>query len=62
MRLQPSDPTTQFHLAQLADFLGDTKTAIAGYKAVVRLAPNDPTATQAKQRLALLTLTTGGKK
>ena len=62
VRLQPSDPTTQFHLAQIADFLGDTKTAIAGYKAVVKLAPNDPTATQAKQRLALLTLTTGGKK
>jgi hypothetical protein len=28
----------------------------------VKLAPNDPTATQAKQRIALLTLSTGGKK
>jgi cytochrome c-type biogenesis protein CcmH/NrfG len=62
VRLQPSDPTTQYHLAQIADFLGDTTVALTAYKAVVKLAPNDPTATQAKQRIALLTLSTGGKK
>ena len=62
VKLQPSDPTTQYHLAQIADFVGDTPTALAAYKQVVKLAPNDPTATQAKQRIALLSLSTGGKK
>lgn len=62
VKLQPSDPTTQYHLAQIADFLGDTAVALPAYKAVVKLAPNDPTATQAKQRIALLSLSTVGKK
>jgi Flp pilus assembly protein TadD len=62
VRLQPDDPNTQFHLAQIADFIGDANVAVAAYKKVVKLAPNDPTATQAKQRLALLSLSTGGKK
>lgn len=62
VKLQPSDPTTQYHLAQIADFLGDTPVALAAYRQVVKLAPNDPTATQAKQRIALLTLSTAGKK
>jgi hypothetical protein len=35
---------------------------LAAYRKVVKLAPNDPTATQAKQRIALLALSTGGKK
>src|SRR5436189_293971 len=62
VRLQPSDPTTQYHLAQIADFLGDATVALPAYKAVVKLAPNDPTAAQAKQRIALLTLSTSSKK
>jgi tetratricopeptide (TPR) repeat protein len=62
VKLAPSDPTTQFHLAQIADFLGDTKVALAAYRKVVKLAPKDPSATTAKQRIALLTLSTGGKK
>jgi tetratricopeptide (TPR) repeat protein len=62
VKLQPSDPTTQYHLAQIADFLGDKTTAVAAYKAVVKLAPTDPTAAQARQRIALLTLSSAGKK
>jgi tetratricopeptide (TPR) repeat protein len=62
VKLQPTDPTTQYHLAQIADFLGDSKTALTAYKAVVKLAPNDPTATQAKQRIAQLSLAAGVKK
>ena len=62
VKIQSDDPNLQFRLAQIADYLGDTAVAIAAYKQVVKLAPNDPTATQAKQRLALLSLSSGGKK
>jgi tetratricopeptide (TPR) repeat protein len=62
VKVQPGDPTTQYHLGQIADFLGDSATALAAYKAVVKLAPTDPTATQARQRIALLTVSSGGKK
>jgi tetratricopeptide (TPR) repeat protein len=55
-KLQSSDPNTQYHLAQIADALGDTKVALAAYKKVVKLAPTDPTAKAAKQRIALLSL------
>jgi tetratricopeptide (TPR) repeat protein len=58
-RLQRTDVNTQYHYAQLADFLGDTKAAIAAYRKVVRLAPSDPTAAQAKQRIAALTASAG---
>ncbi len=54
VKLQPSDPTTQYHLAQLADFLGETTTAVSAYKAVIKLAPSDPTAKQARQRIIAL--------
>jgi cytochrome c-type biogenesis protein CcmH/NrfG len=54
-KLQPQDVNTQFHYAQLADLTGDSKAAIAAYKRVVRLAPKDPAAQQAKQRIAALT-------
>jgi tetratricopeptide (TPR) repeat protein len=53
-KLQPDDINTQYHYAQLADFLGDTKAAITAYKAVIKLAPTDPAARQAKQRIAAL--------
>lgn len=53
-RLQPGDPNTQYHLAQIADFLGDSKVALAAYRKVVRLAPNDPTAKTARQRIRQL--------
>jgi tetratricopeptide (TPR) repeat protein len=53
-KLQPDDVNTQFHYAQLADLTGDSTAAIAAYKKVVRLAPNDPSAQQARQRIAAL--------
>jgi cytochrome c-type biogenesis protein CcmH/NrfG len=55
---QPDDVNTQFHFAQLADFVGDRKAAIAAYQKVVKLAPTDPAARQAKQRIAVLKLST----
>lgn len=53
-RLQPDDVNTQFRFAQLADAVGDTKAAIAAYQKVVKLAPTDPSAAQAKERIAAL--------
>jgi tetratricopeptide (TPR) repeat protein len=61
-KLQPTDVNTQYHLGQLADFLGDTKVALTAYGKVVKLAPSDPTARTARQRIALLTLQSAGKK
>jgi tetratricopeptide (TPR) repeat protein len=61
-RLQADDPNTQYHLAQIADFLGDTKVAIAAYKRVIKLAPTDPTARTARERVTLLTLSSRGGK
>jgi tetratricopeptide (TPR) repeat protein len=55
-KLQPNDVNTQFHYAQLADLTGDTAAAIKAYKQVVKLAPTDPSAQQAKQRIAVLSL------
>ena len=40
----PKDPNVQLELAQAAQQAGDTVTAIAAYKAFLRLAPDDPTA------------------
>jgi tetratricopeptide (TPR) repeat protein len=53
-KLQPDDVNTQFHFAQLADVVGDAKAAIAAYKKVIKLAPTDPSAAQARQRIAVL--------
>jgi len=61
-KLRPTDVNTQYHLAQLADFLGDSKVALAAYRKVVQLAPTDPTARTARQRIALLSLSTRAKK
>lgn len=62
VKAQPDDPNTQYRLAQIADYLGDSKVALVAYKRVMKLAPNDPIARTAKQRVALLTLQSGGKK
>jgi tetratricopeptide (TPR) repeat protein len=53
-KLQPTDVNTQFHYAQLADLTGDRAGALKAYKQVVKLAPTDPTANAAKQRIAVL--------
>jgi len=61
-KLQPTDVNTQFHFAQLADIVGDSAAAVTAYKKVVKLAPSDPSAQQARQRIAILTLATRARK
>jgi tetratricopeptide (TPR) repeat protein len=61
-KLLPTDVNTQYHLGQLADYLGDSKAAIGAYKKVVKLAPSDPTAKTARQRIAVLALQAPTKK
>lgn len=53
-KLQPDDVNTQFHYAQLADLTGDAASAVKAYQKVVKLAPTDPAAQQARQRIAAL--------
>jgi tetratricopeptide (TPR) repeat protein len=57
--LQPSDATTQIQLGQAAQAANDTKTAIAAYKAFLKLAPADPLAPQVKKVLKSLKATSG---
>jgi tetratricopeptide (TPR) repeat protein len=52
--LDPTDPTAQFQLAQVADATGDTKTALASYKRFLELSPEDPLAAQVKARIKQL--------
>jgi tetratricopeptide (TPR) repeat protein len=52
--LQPNDPNIQLELAQAAQQGGDTATAIAGYTAFLKLAPDDPSAAIVKQQLKQL--------
>jgi cytochrome c-type biogenesis protein CcmH/NrfG len=56
-KLTPKDPNAQYQLAQSADAAGDSKVAIAAYKAVIKLVPakTDPLRTDAEQRLKALT-------
>jgi tetratricopeptide (TPR) repeat protein len=58
------DPSLQFELAQTAELAGDTKTAIAAYKAFLKLSPEDPNAGAIKDRIkqlqAGLSATPGG--
>ena len=53
-RAQPRDPAVQFELAQTAEAANDLPTAIAAYKAFLRLAPEDQSAAAVKQRVAEL--------
>jgi regulator of sirC expression with transglutaminase-like and TPR domain len=62
VRADPSDPTLQVQLAQAAQTLGDTKTAIAAYKRFLKLAPTDPLASAVKQQLKQLQPTPAKKK
>jgi tetratricopeptide (TPR) repeat protein len=61
-KLQPDDVNTQFHYAQLADIIGDSGGAVTAYKRVIKLAPKDPAAQQARQRIAALAPATPPKK
>jgi cytochrome c-type biogenesis protein CcmH/NrfG len=55
-KLTPKDPNAQFQLAQAAESAGDTKTALAAYRAVVKLVPlkTDPLRTDAQARIKAL--------
>ena len=52
--LSPRDVTTQLALAQAAGLANDSATAIAAYKAFLKLAPNDAAAPQARKTLKQL--------
>lgn len=56
-KLTPKDPNAQYQLGQAADSAGDTKVALAAYKAVVKLVPakTDPLRTGALARIKALT-------
>jgi tetratricopeptide (TPR) repeat protein len=56
-KLTPKDPNAQYELAQAADAAGDSKVALAAYKAVLKLVPatTDPLHTNAAQRIKALT-------
>jgi len=51
---KPAEPSDQLLLAQAAQNAGDTATAIAAYKTFVKLAPDDPNATYARQQIKAL--------
>jgi tetratricopeptide (TPR) repeat protein len=52
--LQPANADAQFQLAQAAQTAGDTATALAAYKAYVKLNPNSSTAAQVRQLIKQL--------
>jgi tetratricopeptide (TPR) repeat protein len=66
-KLNPKDASTQLSLAQAASDAADTATAIAGYKAYLKLAPADSGAPAARKALKQLeaslkaSATAGGK-
>jgi cytochrome c-type biogenesis protein CcmH/NrfG len=58
-KLTPTDPNAQYQLGQAADNAGDTKVALAAYRAVVKLVPSktDPLRNDAEARIKALTPT-----
>ena len=50
----PDDTSTLFQYAQIAQYAGDSTTALAGYKKSLKLAPDDPQAAVAKQAIKSL--------
>jgi cytochrome c-type biogenesis protein CcmH/NrfG len=52
--LDPTNPTAQYQLGQVADSTGDQLTAIAAYRQFLKLSPDDPLAAQVKARLKQL--------
>jgi tetratricopeptide (TPR) repeat protein len=63
VKLDPTDPATQFQLARAAQYLGDTTTAIAAYKQAKKLDPSSygPYADQALKVLQPTTTTSSSK-
>lgn len=55
----PKDPNVQLELAQAAEQANDATTAIAAYRAFLKLAPDDPNAAIVRQQLKRLTGSAG---
>jgi len=53
-KLSPKDANTQYELGQAAEDAGNPKTAIAGYTAFLKLAPDDPLASTARKAVKQL--------
>jgi tetratricopeptide (TPR) repeat protein len=53
-RLQPGNANAQFQLASAAQTAGDTTTAVAAYKAYLKINPNSSTAAQIRQLIKQL--------
>jgi tetratricopeptide (TPR) repeat protein len=53
-KLNPKDATAQYRLAQIAQGAGDSTTAIAAYKRVLKLTPTGPYGVAAKKALKQL--------
>jgi tetratricopeptide (TPR) repeat protein len=53
-KLQPDDVNVQYHYGQLEEYLGNAPAAIAAYKKVIKLAPQDPAAAQARAKISAL--------
>jgi tetratricopeptide (TPR) repeat protein len=51
---QPKDPSVQLELAQAAQSANDVTTAIAAYRAFLKLAPDDPTAPEVRRLIKQL--------
>ena len=60
MALQPNDPNVQLELAQAAQQVGDTATAIAAYERFLKLAPDDPSAAVVREQLKQLRAAAAG--
>jgi cytochrome c-type biogenesis protein CcmH/NrfG len=55
VQLDPTDANSQLLLGQSAQTAGDTGTAVKAYKAFLKLAPDDPDASQVRSQLKSLT-------
>jgi cytochrome c-type biogenesis protein CcmH/NrfG len=54
-KLQPNNANAQFQLAQAAQTAGDSTTAVAAYKAYLKLNPDSTTAGAIRQVIKQLT-------
>jgi tetratricopeptide (TPR) repeat protein len=53
-KLEPTEPSVRLQVAQAAEALGDTATAIAAYRQFIKLAPDDASVPQAKAKIKAL--------
>jgi tetratricopeptide (TPR) repeat protein len=53
-KLRPDDAPTQLQLARLANYLRDSKVALRAYRQFLKIAPDDPQASEARSAIATL--------